>query len=115
MNPERPLTARLRLDDQYETWIPVDEVPQPDLGAEWRFRAKLTSGKILKSRPNKKVPPSGYVAGGGEAPYAAPLSYEAPPVSGAGRDAFERWNPADGLTTSASATYMPRPEDEGEP
>ena len=115
MNPERPLTARLRLDDQYETWIPVDEVPEPDLGAEWRFRAKLTSGKILKSRPNRKVPPPGYVAGGGEASYAAPLSSEAPPVTGAGPDAFKMWNLADGLTTSASATYMPPLKDEGEP
>jgi hypothetical protein len=94
VNPERPLPARLRLDDQYETWIPVDEVPESDLGAEWRFRAKLTvSDKVIKSRPNKNVPPSGYVAGGGETPYAAPLSPETPPVTGAGPDAWKRVEP----------------------
>jgi hypothetical protein len=111
MNPERPLPARLGLDDQYETWIPVSDVPEPELGAEWRFRVKLTSDKTIKSRPNRKVPPSGYVAGGGETSYAAPIGTTASPgVTGINPETLKAWS--DGPTTSASATYVP-PEEEG--
>jgi hypothetical protein len=111
LNPDRPLPARLRLDGQYETWIAVDQVPQPDLGAEWRFRVQLTSEKVIKSRPGKRVPPAGYVAGGGETPYVASLSPESPPVTGVG---FDAWPP--GPSISASAIYEPPdPNTETEP
>ena len=63
LNPARPLPARLRMDETYETWIPVAEVPNPN--AETLVRVRLSSGKVVKSRLNKKVPPHGYVAGGG--------------------------------------------------
>lgn len=64
LNPERPLPARLRLDETYESWIPRSELrgaPKPErLG-----RVQLSNGKVVKSRANKKVPPVGQVARGG--------------------------------------------------
>lgn len=64
LNPERPLPARLRLDEQFETWWPVASVPGAP-GVERLVRVQLSNGKVLKSRLNKTVPPAGYVAGGG--------------------------------------------------
>jgi hypothetical protein len=111
MNPERPLPARLELDDQYETWIPVSDVPESELGAEWRFHVKLTSDKTIRSRPNRKVPPSGYVAGGGKTSYTAPLgTIGSPGVTGINPEILKAWS--DGPTTSASATYVPPKEEE---
>jgi len=63
LNPERPLPARLRLDETYETWIPTAAVPAPE--PESLARVKLSSGKVIKSRLNAHVPPFGGVAGGG--------------------------------------------------
>jgi hypothetical protein len=63
LNPQRPLPARLRLDETYETWFPVAEVQAPE--AEWLVRVRLSSGKDIKARLNRHVRPFGYVAGGG--------------------------------------------------
>jgi hypothetical protein len=91
LNPLRPLPSRLGHDDQYETWVSVNEVPDPELGAEWRFRVQLSSGKVVKSKPNKKVPASGYVAAGGETAYSAPLTTAEPfGVTGINPEVFNR-------------------------
>jgi hypothetical protein len=64
LNPDRPLPARLRLDETFETWIPVGSVPAvPDV--ERLGRVRLSNGKVVKSRLNKDVPPVGAVAGRG--------------------------------------------------
>jgi hypothetical protein len=62
--PQRPLPARLRLDEQWEGWVPVQAVghiPEP----EWQVRVRLSNGHTVKSRPNRDVPPVGHVAGPG--------------------------------------------------
>jgi hypothetical protein len=63
---DRPLPARLRLDETFETWIEVAKVPGvPDV--EGLVRVKLSaSDKPVKSRLNTTVPPYGMVAGGGQ-------------------------------------------------
>ena len=109
LNPERPLPARLRLDDQYETWIPVAQVAG---FVDWatRFRVKLTSGHVIVSRLNKSVPDVGFVAGGGETPYtgAAPTVITTS-TTGVDPVIFDIWDP--GPSTSTSAVYEPRQPD----
>lgn len=64
INLDRPLPARLRPDQTFETWKLVSEVPDV-AHVERLVRVQLSSGKIVKSRLNKKVRPSGHVAGPG--------------------------------------------------
>jgi hypothetical protein len=61
MNPDRPLPAHLRPDQTFETWKLVSEVPDA-AHVERLVRVQLSSGKIVKSRLNKKVRPFGHVA-----------------------------------------------------
>src|SRR5262249_15352682 len=62
----KPLPARLRPDETYETWIPADELPQgTDL--ERLARVRLSTGRTIKSVHHKDVPPYGFVATGGSA------------------------------------------------
>jgi|SRR5882757_4384849 len=60
-----PLPAYLEPAETTEVWLSVAAAP-PNLrigdGALKRFRALLTSGKVLKSKPNRGVPAMGYVA-----------------------------------------------------
>jgi hypothetical protein len=64
VNPARPLPARLRVDETFETWVPVASVPDvPEV--ERLGRARLSNGKVVKSRLNKDIPPVGNVAGPG--------------------------------------------------
>lgn len=64
LDPERPFPVRLRLDETFETSIPVSEVPSgADL--ERRVRVALSSGDVYNSRLNENVPPVGFVAGPG--------------------------------------------------
>ncbi len=62
LNPERPLPKRLRLDERWETWEPVADVPTED-ELERKVRVLLSNGKVVKSLPNPDVPPMGHVAG----------------------------------------------------
>jgi hypothetical protein len=64
MIPERPLPARLRPDEEWEGWVPADSVAHVADPAR-AFRVRLPNGKVLRSRPNKDVPPVGFVAGPG--------------------------------------------------
>ena len=64
LNQERRLPARLRLDETFETWIPVSAVPAVrHVGS--KVRVRLSNGKVIKSKLDKHIPPLGYVAGPG--------------------------------------------------
>lgn len=65
LNRDRPLPVRLRLDETFETWIPVAAVPHVK-NIERLGRVRLSSGKTVKSRLNKSVPPIGNVGGPGQ-------------------------------------------------
>jgi hypothetical protein len=62
--PERPLPAWLRPDEEWEGWVNAAGLPH-DQKVEWLGRVRLSSGKVIKSRLNKDVPPRGYVSGAG--------------------------------------------------
>lgn len=64
LNPARPLPARLKHDETYETWIPVEAVPDVPR-VERLGRVRLSNTDVVRSRLNKDVPPVGYVGGGG--------------------------------------------------
>jgi hypothetical protein len=64
LNQERRLPARLRLDETFETWIPVSAVPAVR-HVESKVRVRLSNGKVIKSKLDKRIPPLGYVAGPG--------------------------------------------------
>jgi len=63
-NPERSLPVRLAPDEPWETWIELNRIPAHlharliELG-----RARLSTGRVVKARPNPEVPESGVVAG----------------------------------------------------
>jgi len=62
---DRPLPKRLRPDESWETWVEADRLPS-GLG-ESLFnlgRARLSTGRVVKSRKNKNVPAQGAVTGG---------------------------------------------------
>lgn len=64
-NDERPLPRRLKPDESWETWIPIGRIPSGLLSAaETKFRVRLSTSTIVKSRLNKDVPPIGYIPGG---------------------------------------------------
>jgi hypothetical protein len=62
--PERPLPARLRPDATWEGWVNASALAHAS-NIEQLGRVRLASGKVVKSRRNKDVPPVGYVAGPG--------------------------------------------------
>jgi hypothetical protein len=64
VNPERPLTKTLGLDEQWETWIPVSELHGAE-NVETLARVVLANNpkRPIKSRLNKHVRPYGEVAG----------------------------------------------------
>jgi hypothetical protein len=80
LNPSRPLPKRLKLDETYETWIPLADLPDvPNL--ERLVRVRLSSGKTVKGRKHKKVPQAGAVAGRDEVRLS---ELGGPPVTGFG-------------------------------
>jgi hypothetical protein len=55
------LPARLRLDETWEECIPAGKVAHiPEV--EKAGRVRLSIGKTISSRPNRNLPPVGYVA-----------------------------------------------------
>jgi hypothetical protein len=62
LNLERPLPKRLELDEKWETWIPVADVPTED-DLELKVRVRLSNGDVVKSLAFPDVPPVGFVAG----------------------------------------------------
>ena len=65
LNPDRPLPARLRLDESWETWIELSRLPGDLQEVERQARVRLSNGTVLKSRLSRDVPPAGYVPGAG--------------------------------------------------
>ncbi len=64
LNPARPLPRRLRPDESWETWVPVGYLPTSDWNRIFKLgRARLSSGRVLKSRENRAVPPGGIIPG----------------------------------------------------
>jgi hypothetical protein len=62
---DRPLPRRLRPDEAWETWVYADELPPAaHSGALHLARLRLSTGRVIKSRPNESVPPKGSVPGG---------------------------------------------------
>jgi|SRR5207249_1644079 len=64
LQPQRPLPVRLRPDESWETWLPVAALPQVFLPEAFTLaRARLSSGAVVTSKPNRDVPAFGSVAG----------------------------------------------------
>ncbi|HKO36411.1 MAG TPA: hypothetical protein VJV21_08025 [Pyrinomonadaceae bacterium] len=79
INLDRPLPARLRPDETWETWIPIRDIPAALLNSLFNLvRVQLSSGKIFKSKQNKNVPEVGHVAGGGNPLQVAAAAASAP-------------------------------------
>ncbi len=65
VNPDRPLPKRLKPDESWETWIPIERLPGWVHAKPYQLaRVRLSSGKIIKSEQNKNVPETGEVPGG---------------------------------------------------
>ena len=68
LNEERRLPRQLEPDEPWETWVPLSAfAAQLDALSEERLlrsaRARLSTGRVLKARPNRDVPPVGAVPG----------------------------------------------------
>jgi hypothetical protein len=57
-----PKTIRLRSDEPWETWVEAAKVAHVS-NPERQARVRLSSGKVIKSRRNRDVPPEGVVPG----------------------------------------------------
>jgi hypothetical protein len=69
VNEARPLPRALGPDEPWETWVPLREfAAQSERLSEERLlrsaRVRLSTGRVLKARPNREVPPLGAVPGG---------------------------------------------------
>lgn len=56
-----PLPVRLRAEETHEVWFLLDD-PPVDVELERLVRVRLSSGKTVRSRRNRTVPPVGGVA-----------------------------------------------------
>jgi hypothetical protein len=65
INPERPLPKRLRPDESWATWIEVETLPDGLRDRAFTLaRVRLSTGRTVNSRLNKRVPPVGEIPGG---------------------------------------------------
>ena len=65
LHPDRLLPKRLKPDETWETWVEIDKVPtELHETAYTRARARLSTGKIIKSEENTDVPDMGIIPGG---------------------------------------------------
>jgi len=67
---ERPLPKRLKVDETWETWVRVSDLP-PTLTDDDVYtiaRVQLSTGKVFRSKPNDGVPSVGFVPGGDPPP-----------------------------------------------
>jgi hypothetical protein len=67
-NRHRPLPRRLEPDEPWETWLPLSELGSllRILDAEQILRSarvRLSTGRVIKARPNRDVPALGAVPG----------------------------------------------------
>jgi hypothetical protein len=64
LEPQRRLPVRLKPDESWETWLPVEALPQAFRSVALTLvRARLSSGAVVMSDPNRNVPTYGSVAG----------------------------------------------------
>ena len=62
---ERRLPKRLRPDEIWETWVTLGSVAQADLPRVLKLgRARLSTGRIVRSLPDVAIPGVGFVPGG---------------------------------------------------
>lgn len=62
---ERPLPKHLDPDESWETWIALADIPEPArVDVLRRGRARLSTGRTVRSRPDPGVPSMGSVPGG---------------------------------------------------
>jgi hypothetical protein len=65
VQPSRKLPARLDLDQSWETWIPVNELPVDNRECAYQsFYARISTGAVFRSEANHNIPPYGTVPGG---------------------------------------------------
>lgn len=64
MQPTRILPKRLQLDESWETWIPVKQIPENARHSAFEsFRVRISTGDEFASIANSSVPHEGYVPG----------------------------------------------------
>ena len=62
---DRPLPRRLKPDEAWETWVYADVLPPTaHATAHYLARLRLSTGRVVESRPNDSAPPTGHVPGG---------------------------------------------------
>jgi hypothetical protein len=60
----RPLPRRLQPQEAWETWVPVDRVPDVDSETIFRLgRARLSTGEVICSKRTDDVPSQGFIPG----------------------------------------------------
>lgn len=67
VNEARPLPRSLGPDEPWETWVPLRAFAAQGLSEERLLRSarvRLSTGRVLKARPNREVPSLGAVPGG---------------------------------------------------
>lgn len=66
LDPERRLPKTLQPSESWEISTPLSRFPDPsdEDGAMRSVVVRLTSGKELRSKPNRNVPPYGWMPGG---------------------------------------------------
>jgi len=64
MQPTRPLPKRLKPDEPWETWIPVDKLPTKDEEQVFTLgRVRMSNDAVAKSKKRRYVPSRGFVPG----------------------------------------------------
>lgn len=65
LEAERPLPVRLKPQQVWETWVPLERFGvAPPSDVDDRARVRLSDGRIVKGRADPAVPQAGFVAGG---------------------------------------------------
>lgn len=65
LQQDRMLPKRLKPDETWETWIDVSKIPSKLHESAYTLgRARLSSGRIIKSSKNIDVPEAGIIPGG---------------------------------------------------
>lgn len=64
MPPARLLPKRLKPDESWETWIPVDTLPAKNDEQAFKLgRVRMSNDAVVKSRKRRYVPSAGFVPG----------------------------------------------------
>ena len=67
LNVERPMTHTLPPEEVWETWLPLEAIPEHlRASAATLARVRLSDGTVLTSKPTRNVSEAGFVAGGGK-------------------------------------------------